>query len=346
MGLEKKYIIKSVLFFLLFVGATTVFGQLKPEAFPEDVGLDEIQTRCYCKPGVRNKSRSRGLELSYGYNGPGTLKEESTAFTGKPTSFQNFQNFKLDAKIPIILKDGFKLLIGYKLFTERFKFNVIGQDFKTAIINLNQELLKNNSLSLIASKPLNETNYLVFRLGYSANGNYEQFVSLEKDFAIYKFTGFYGVKPSDDIEWGFGLNVSQSFRRFNVLPFFLYNRTFNSNWGIEAVLPAFAFARYNVAEKDIFLMGFEYSSKSYRLQNINPVINGFDDYAFNHSELIASVELEHKFLPWIWGSVKVGYNLNFSSQFEEKGGLAVDFDYDPSNNLFLNFGLFLSPPKM
>ncbi len=129
----------------------------------------------------------------------------------------------------------------------------------------------------------------------------------------------------------------------NLLPFFVYNRTFNSRWGVEAALPGFVFSRLNINQNNILLAGIEYDSKSYRM-NVEDASNGPLDYAMNHSEFLTSVELEHLFASWIWASVKAGYQMNFSSDFESKSLFTTDFKVEPTNAMFFRVSLFLSPP--
>ena len=57
-----------------------LFSQIKPEILPEDFVRNETNITCYCKPGVRNNSRSKGLAISYGFLGSGTFEEEGTQF--------------------------------------------------------------------------------------------------------------------------------------------------------------------------------------------------------------------------------------------------------------------------
>jgi len=327
---------------LLFSGI--VYGQLKPVAFPEDIQSQEIKARCYCSPGVKDKSRSRGLNIAYRWLGGGTYKEQNTALTPPFSSYNNLQHLEFNMKIPVLIKDEFKLLLGYKYETDIFSFDEIGADFSDTFQKLEDENLKSNSFSVILSKPLNETRYLAFRLRYSLNGDYDAFVSFQDKYAIYKVLGVFGVKPNEDLEWGFGVNFSKSFRRTSILPFFVYNKNFNSKWGIETVFPGFIFGRYNLDRANIFLFGVEYGSQSFRM--------GFENssqqqiaYAYNHSEFISSVSCEHRFAPWFWGNIKAGYQVNFSSDFDAKNQFTPAFTADPTDAFFFQVGFFISPPN-
>ena len=334
---------KYLIFIAAFLWSTTLDAQIKPEIFPEDIHPGQIQSRCFCKPGVRNKSRSKGILISYGRVGNGAYDPEDGSFSQPFSSYNSLQQLELDLKVPLIISDSFKLLIGYKYYQEGFQFKEFGADFEETFRELDREQLKSNSLSFIISKPLNETRYLAFRFRYSSNGDYNKWISFDQRYAIYKFLGIYAIKPHEDFEWGVGLHVSKSFRRNNILPFVILNKNFNERWGIESVLPGFIYGRFNINPSNIFLFGIEYNSQSYRVDftdtNTLPLA-----YAYNHSEVITSMTLERRFSSWVWGNLQLGYQLNFSSDFEAQTDFTTTFTADPSNALFFRIGIFVSPP--
>lgn len=324
-----------------------LYGQVKPDYFPEDVDSNagNAEIRCFCKPGVRDKSRSKGLEISYGLVGKGHYQPEENHFPPPFSAYTRWQNLEIDLKAPLINRPGWKALIGYRYITESVRFRAFGADYRETFQTLDQKRLKSNTVSLLLSKIIDEKHYLIFRLRNSANGNYSGLQIFNPRYNILKAAAMFGVKPHEDFEWGVGLNYSGGFRnRFTVLPFILYNRNFNRRWGVESALPAFIFIRNNLSPRTIALAGVEYSSHSYRLA----VDGGQDrqyDYAYNHSEILASVRLERQIIPWVWTEIKIGYQYNLSSDFEAKNNLSPAFQVEPTNAPFLNISLFLSPPE-
>ena len=337
----KRFLFSATI--LLFT-ALQAGARIKPDFFPEDVTTEGGELRCYCKPGIQNKSRSKGLELSYGYFGGGRFKPEDTLLTPPLTEFRNLSYLKFDLKAPVINKENFKVLLSFSYFSELYDFKRFGPDFGSTFRELNDSDLKSSSLGLILSKSLDEFHYLAFRFKLAANGNYNGLGRFFEDrYAIYKFYGIYAIKPNEDFEWGFGLAYSKSFRRNNFVPFLLFNRNFNEKWGMEAVLPANAFLRYNLGAGDILLFGVEYDSQSYRLIVPNTGLDNYD-FAINHSEFLVSMRIEHQFANWIWGNFKAGYRFNFSTDFEAKAPGTTPFNVEQSNAMFFQFGFFLSPP--
>ncbi|HFA51292.1 MAG TPA: hypothetical protein ENJ95_19945 [Bacteroidetes bacterium] len=336
---------KYILLLPLLMLGDFLFGQVKPDIFPEDIGTPGEQVvRCYCKPGVRNKSRSKGLELVYATRGGGTFESEDESIVAPFSRYKNWQRFELDLKAPVIRKEGFKLLLGYKYSAELFDFSNIGNDFPETFQELDRVTLKTSNLSVIVNRPLNESKYLAFRFRYSANGAYGGALNFASRNAIYKLTGVFGIKKSEDFEWGFGINFSKSFRQPNILPFVLYNRNFHNNWGLEAAFPGYVYVRYNLGPKTIFLVGTEYESKSYRMSV--PLANDEQlDYALNHSELLGLLRMEQQVAPWVWANMRVGYQMNFSTDFEAKAANTNAFLVEPTNSVFFEVGIFISPPS-
>ena len=335
-----KRIILAILCFFLVQG---VMAQVKPDFFPEDVSQEGVEVRCFCTPGVRNKSRAKGINLSYQFIGGGTFTEEDNTLAAPYTDYDRWEQWEFDIKAPVWNKEHLKILLGYKYAFEVFHIGRLGADFPETFGALDQASLKSSSLSAIVTKPLNEEHYLAFRLRYTANGNYSGLMDFDGRFAVYKGLAVFGLKPTEDFEWGFGLNVSKSFRRTSILPFLLYNRNFNTHWGIESAFPGYVYGRYNVGPRSILLFGAEYGSDSYRLGVTLPN-DELLDYALNHSEVLCMVRFEQQIAPWVWGNLKLGYQMNFSTNFESKSLNTPGFNVEPTNAFFVHVGLFLSPP--
>lgn len=335
---------KFILSIVCLLLGQTIFSQTKPAFFPEDISTNGDNIQCYCKPGTRNKSRSKGIKFSYSFLGNGTFKDEDGSIMAPFSEYKRWQSLKFGIKIPIVNKEKLKILLGYKHYAESFSINFLGADFSETFQELGATDLTQTSVGLIVTKPLNETKYLAFRFRYSANGNYSnKFLNVERDYSVYKALVLLGIKRSEDFEWGIGINVSNSFRGTSILPFLLYNRNFGKHWGIESIFPANIYGRYNLKPTTILLFGAEYSSNSYRMK-VNTLNNETLDYGLNHSEIIGMLRLEQQITPWVWTNLKVGYQTNFSTDFESKSATTTSFQVEPSSRLFLQVGLFISPP--
>jgi len=327
-----------LLFFLV-----DAFGQLKPSYFPEDISIKYEEPICYCQPGVVNKSRSKGVVINYGRFSSGNYLPEapnSTPFTASDLNAFNHLEFKI--KIPVLVKERTKVLLGYSYFRERYNFETITDSFSETLTTLDNTTLKSNGFSAIFSHSISAKNYIAFRYKYSMNGNYDGWLKVDGRNAIHNFMGMYGFKKSELFEWGVGILFSKNFRRTSGLPFVLYNRTFNDKWGIEAVFPANVFLRHNIDDLTISAIGIEYASKSFRL-DVEDLTGTPLDYAYNHSEILLSLKVERHISSWVWANIKVGYQYNFDSEFESKSNLTPNFQADLQSGLFFQVGFFLSP---
>ncbi len=335
---------KYIFVFISLLITETLCAQLRPDLFPEDIGTPGGQiVRCYCKPGVRNKSRSKGLQITYSTIGSGTFEDEESGVEPPFSKYSNWGKFEYDLKGPVLNKESFKVLLGYKFAGERLSFDQVGDNYPETFRRIGKKTLKSSNISAIITKPLNERQYLAFRFRYTANGTYSGIMNFDQRYAIYKAMGVFGVKRNEDFEWGVGFSFSKSFRRTNYLPFVVFNKTFLNNWGIEAAFPGYVYGRYNLGAKSIFLMGTEYASSSYRLDV--PLDDGTSlDYALNHSELLFLLRWEQQIVPWVWGNLRVGYQMNFSTDFETKAANTTNFMVDPTNSPFFEIGVFISPP--
>jgi len=335
-----KYILFSLLNLSVF---TMVYGQLKPAFLPEEIIISDINNEYYGQSNLINKSRAKGLLLSYGFTRSNQYTLESNTITGNPTNELDrlsFVQFKL--KIPILVKGRTKVLLGYKYFAEFYDFEIIRTDFAQTLQTLDKQSLKNTDYSVIISHTINESKYFHLRYKYAANGNFSSIFNFESKHSINSIMGIYGIRKSEDFEWGIGLVFSNSFRRNNLIPFMLYNRSFSDKWGIESLFPYNLFFRYNLNAKTIALFGVEYNSQSYRLA-INDALQNTLDYAFNHSEVLCSVDIERHLTSWIWANLKLGYQFNFDNEFEAKSMNAANFQANQASGLFLNIGVFVSP---
>lgn len=335
--------IRNALVLILGFTLFQLNGQNHPVFLGEDNDDDSgFNIRCLCRPGVQNKSRSRGLEISYLWNRGGAINPEDQVFQGEPSVLENLENIIFKLKVPIVNQEGFKLLAGFNYRPEQYYFNRIGPDYEPVFQYINERILKNTAFEIFGSKSFNERNYAIGRLKASYNGDFNGLADFDQRYAIYNLTVAYGIKKHDDLEYGFGINFTHSFRNTIALPFFIYNRNFNAKWGMESVLPALVSIRYNHTPKTILLGGFRYNSRSYSISV--PQMGETFDYAMNHSEIRTFLSVEQNLIPWIWLDAEVGYQFNFSTDFEAKSPNAADFMVEPSNAPYIKLGIFISPP--
>ena len=321
--------------------------------FAQDLVLSPIG-ETFCKPGVVGKSPSKGILLDY------TLLPSVKAYpftNGLPdNNAQNISSSRLSFKLkaPVIYRKDFTLLVGFAHYREEFDVSRLSNGGESILNNIHDRSLKSSRLSLYMIKPINKKYYLAFKGDASFNGDYDGLVNFNNQYLKYNIGLILGVKPRADLEWGVGLLFRSSFVRSSVpvLPFGMYNRTFNDKWGIEAILPVSIKARYNINSRNLILFGPEFESRSYSLDDINNANSNSTAISSRHfmrrSELKFSATFEHQISNWVWMSAQAGYSHNFNTRFTEvdiKGTVLPEVAFAPADGVFFKVGIFVSPPK-
>jgi len=335
--------LKSIWLIILLICFTVpVFGQIVTNVPVVDIDVENVEVITYCQPGVKNKSRSKGLEISYGNRGSGQLTNSKQDPGDLRNKYSKWDNLQAKLKIPVILKDDFKVLIGFKYYQEGFEFTEIGRAHEAVITNIGENNLKSSSFSVVINKSLDERSYLALQLRYMVSGNFAGIGKFSDRYATYRALAVYGVKPNPDLEWGFAVNFSKNFRRFNVIPFFLYYKNFSPKWGLEALLPGFIYMRHNISPGNILLGGVQFGNKNFRL-DIPQEGQADLDYAYNQSHLKASIKYQRRIVPWLWVSAQVGYQYNLNTRFEGKNAITNSFFLEARNAPYFRVGIFVSP---
>ncbi len=339
--------IQAIVLLIVALGidwSRSLYAQVSPDFLPEDLELYADDFNCICQPGVINKSRGKGVLLEYKLNSGGSYTPDAENNSIFSTEVRSQQLWKFRIKIPLLNQPRTKMLLGFDHFAEKFSFRSVRPQDEAKISLVQGHTLKSTRATLYLLQSLGEVNYLGVRARVSYNGNYSGLVALDPRFRIYKITGIFGIKKREDIEWGIGLFFSKSFKRNALLPFLLYNRTYNEHWGIEAALPVSFFFRYNFNPHSLMLMGMQYAGSSYALKNDVLALPPSEDFFFKHSEIQFLMNFERQLQNWIWASLQFGWQINFDSEFLKASDFNDDFRPDLADGVFLRMGVFLSPP--
>ncbi len=294
----------------------------------------------FCKPGVLHKSPGKGLLLDYRVQPNFTFKNKDI-----PTAtIENNIRFNSKLKIPIIIKPGFKLLIGFRYMTEQYDFDPSDVGNSSLYESINGQSLKTTGAAIYISKPLNDRFYTSFRLGVTYSGNYSTFATSKDRFATYRGVGVFGIKKSKNFEYGFGLMYSKSFRRLNILPFGFLNRTYNDRWGIEFAIPLSFKLRRNFRDGSLLLFGPQFASRSYSLDVQNVEEQSVDIFHFRRAGVETTLTFQQRIKGWLWMEANVGYAVNLKVDVDNTT-TNTETKLTQSNGVFGSIGIFLSPPS-
>ncbi len=328
---------------ILFLIVSLSFGQ-SPVIIGEDISSTAIDIKCLCQPGVINASKTKGIELSYGIRSDRSFRSRDQE-KNEVAKIDNFNDFRLGIKIPLILKPNFKLLLSYRYQYDFFRTININDRLDTFFGDLDGERLKSNSFGIRFVVPLSETAYFSSGFTTSFNGVYRGLVDFGSRYAIYNGVVGLGFKKSDNLEWGVGLVAADNFRRHSirVLPFGFVNYTISGKWGIETIIPTKLKARYNINPNTIMLIGLDYRSSSYSFDSV-PSLNGQSrKLAFNDAELLMSVYVQQKIKSWIWIDGTIGFQTNFINDFRFQASNNVFVSATQASSLYFKLGIFITP---
>ncbi|MFK7980500.1 MAG: DUF6268 family outer membrane beta-barrel protein [Saprospiraceae bacterium] len=321
----------------------SLLGQPAPIFIPSDFDFEAEEAGCICTPGVINKSPGKGLLIEYKLTSGGTFTPDEVAMGISPSKVSQLSRLRLRLKVPVIIKPKTKFLLGVDHFQEQYQLNFIQPVFAQQLNLIAGTTLKSSRLTAYLLQSIGETNYIGLQARVAYNGNYSGVLQTNDYYRQIRFSAIWGVKKREDLEWGIGIAYSDNFTRRIALPFFLYNRTYNERWGLEAAFPVSILMRYNFTPRSLLLFGPEFSSAAYALRGEAAFPD--EDYYFKHTELNFGAKYERELTPWIWVNVHAGLQINFDSEYQKVANNSELFEPDLITGAFLKIGLFLSPPN-
>jgi len=301
-----------------------------------------------CQPGVTNRSPGKGASFTYSLNPDFKMRANDAENTSK---VRRNERFDTKLRIPIYNSQKVKILLGLQYTLERYHFLKINPDNYPLFKRLNEADLKNTGIAAYLVCPVNHKYYTSFRLSVNWQGDYGTFVTLDNRYAVFRAAGIFGVKKSDDLEYGLGLLFNKGFMNTNVIPFGFYNQTFNKHWGIEAAIPSSIKLRYNIDERRMAMFGTEFSSQNYAMAVKEPVMNPFANhqtekapYHFRRSTIDLVATFYQQLSGWTWIQCKGGYAFNINSEARDLPQ-RQNYDLESSGSLVGMVSFFISPPK-
>ena len=298
----------------------------------------------FCKPGVCNKSPGKGLLIEYSYNPEFKMRPTNAE---QPTHVEANKRFMAKIKVPLVNKDRVKFLLGFKYATEKYNFDHIDPENYPLFKRMNDATLKDAESAAYLILPINHNYYTSFRFSTSFRGDYGTFMNTNQRYLTYRAAGIFGVKKSENLEYGFGIYFSKNIRRSIAYPFGLLNWTFNDKWGLEAAIPVSIKIRHNINEGNIMLFGAQYSTQSYTLDTRDAFSTTSIDQSLFHyrrGSIETSVGYMKQMTGWTWMEFKLGYSININSDARDIYN-GLEYDLRPTGSIVGTVSFFLSPPK-
>ncbi len=328
----------SLVFGILLVGMGTLLGQetiihcsdstfCLPSVFgvPRAKGVIIKQERVM-NYGVRSYSKQEGLD-----NGEGDVRLN--------------RRWDLRLRVPILRKPGIKVALGFRYFHEEYRFEDL-PDYPL-YRGLEDKALKSMGVQLFLAKPFKGNKYFLFRLSTNLNGDYHIDDLPTAEFLKFSIAPLYGWKANPYTAFAFGIAYSNDFGRQGLFPVFSYIHTFNSHWGLEALLPSKTRLRYSPSEKTNLYVISELNGNSYTIRLDEPALSGTKTLNLRKSEIRFLLSFEREIHDWLWFGVESGFrtNINFSLRDGPERGANEVIDNRFNNALVFNLSLFVVPPR-
>ncbi len=302
------------------------------------IPTEDVYPKKYCKPGVIQKSKSKGL--AFGYSAFSGL-DYNTDLSGvrQEGKLSSSEVFFLKLKVPIINKCHFKLVLGYEYNRQKYRFDPPSGG-ESLLEPLDNESLSNSRLSLYALRPINSKAYVGIAYALALNGNYNQWINFDSDYRIHRAVITYGYKSNEDEEWGVGFYYKNGFRSQTILPFGFYNRTFNDRWGFESIIFSRIYGRYNFSKTSLILFGPQYVSRDFAVK--------FDDqehWEMKWPHIDFNFIWQQRLAPWVWFEAKAAYVYNLDPTIEYQNGDEVFETNIDKHGFNLMFSIFITPTE-
>jgi hypothetical protein len=288
-------------------------------------------TKVYCNQKVSGLSPAKLISIGYDYQGPFNLNS-SLSFNNinepitRDERFNSNHGYRVSANFPVISKYNFILNVGFNHWQsvyekDRKGITVVPQNIAAFNEHLAENPLRTTGVNFTIFKPLNEVNYIIAQGQADLNGNYLNGIS--PDFGLIKYSGalLYGWKKNDRTSYAVGF--TRTYRGGEVLhiPIVLYNKTFNSKWGVELLLPARGHVRRTINPRSMFFFGYELEGNSYNIRGVNfgsqAPANNYDQMELRKSEIRARVVYETSVSGFIWLSVQAGARIMYKFNVAE-----------------------------
>ena len=310
----------------------------------------------FANPSVLGMGKSKGIIVNYEWQPDfGITSTSPQASIGdKQGEVRRNNKFDVKAYAPLFNNPHFKMVAGFNYSFEEFNFEYPLPPEYPFYNNIEDKNLKSISGQLVMLRPINEKNFYVLRAKGELNGDYTSKEVAVPDYLKTTVEFLYGWKKSPSYSYGFGAQLGYALGRRRIYPAFLFNRTFNPKWGIEAILPANADVRYNASERSLWFAGFSVDGASYNINVKNIGIPNIETLELRRSEIRARVRWEREIYDFLWFGVEAGYreNINFRAfEHDANDGFIFAKREDPviDNKLkgaaLFNVEIFLVPPR-
>ncbi|MBL3657575.1 DUF6268 family outer membrane beta-barrel protein [Fulvivirga sediminis] len=284
-----------------------------------DVDTDKEEEDDWPSPNVTNMM-PRGIVARYtpvvGYDID--TKSNMSGLPDAKGEVSHLNKLRFKIKIPIVIRDRSNFIIGFDYAQSEYNFKGEGYKDYALYRALNDKDLKSRVVKAYYNHAFDKKHFIYVRASAAFNGDLSNDDIPFYNFANYSLATIYGWQKNPDDAYGIGLYLSYNLGRRSIYPVFLWNKTWNENWGFESKIPADFNIRYNVNEKQRFFFGYEVSGDSYNIALDYEQLAKFNDLQLRRSDVLASLSYERAIISdFIWLGLSAGYRFNLRFDIAE-----------------------------
>lgn len=299
----------------------------------------------FCTQKVLNQTPQRIISL--GFEQYGAFEMPGVSFLTRQAPAQININqvnaIRAQVNVPVISTNKIIWQMGVNYWSS--KFNVANPNVNEFATALSNNALLTAGLNTTVFKPLNEKNFLIFQASADVNGLFENVNDIQNKAMTASGTIIYGWKTSEKNMIGAGLARTYRAGRLLHVPVLFWNKTFNDKWGMELLLPARGFVRYNFSTTSMLQAGFELEGNQFLMRL--PQTLSINTY-IQRGEVKPRIMWDKKLTGFLWLNAQAGlrYNYRFDvvNRYDAMEESQRFFSSNLGNPLFFNISLnFVSP---
>lgn len=321
-----------------------VFLLLPLTAFSQEPQEQEV----WASPSVEGMNIGKGIVFTYRRVAPYDIKSESQVpelgIDDARGDIDRIRNLVFKLRLPVLLRERTQAVVGFEYNVDEFEFENPESLEYPFYNSLHHKALRGRGIKFYLNHAVDDRKFVFLRTSVELNGDIPE--EWHKGLK-YTLSGSYGWKLNPTTAWGLGFYFSYSFGSPTLLPGIVYNKTWNSKWGLESVFPGAVHIRYQPADQSIFYFGYEVQGASYNIDLGSTLNEQFYNIQLRRSELMPVVRYEREIYDFIWFSVEGGfrYNINFNvtedTIFDAKKILVNDV----GSGAFIGGSLFIIPTE-
>jgi hypothetical protein len=299
----------------------------------------------FCTQKVLNQTPQRIISLGFEHYGAFEMPGVSFLTRQAPAqiNINQVNAIRAQVNVPVISTNKLIWQMGVNYWSSKFNIaNPNVNEFATALSN---NALLTAGLNTTVFKPLNEKNFLIFQASADVNGLFENVNDIQNKAMTASGTIIYGWKTSEKNMIGAGLARTYRAGRLLHVPVLFWNKTFNDKWGMELLLPARGFVRYNFSTTSMLQAGFELEGNQFLVRL--PQTLSINTY-IQRGEVKPRIMWDKKLTGFLWLNAQAGlrYNYRFDvvNRYDAMEESQRFFSSNLGNPLFFNISLnFVSP---